>query len=176
MLGGLRCGALWRRPHRGLALARAARLTSRVDYRLGGLRSRGSDFRRGRALVAWLRAAGGGQWRQRGVVVVLAVGVGGHAGVVIVSAVWQEPRGGQWRQRGVVVVLAVGVGGHAGAVIVVHRHRLGSLAGTGRGGGSMAAARRCCRSRCRCRWSRWSCHRLGRLTGAGAGKRAPSRL
>ena len=52
--------ALWRRPHRGLALARAARLTSRVDYRLGGLRSRGSDFRRERALVARLRAAGGG--------------------------------------------------------------------------------------------------------------------
>ena len=33
----------------------------------------------------------------------------------------------------------------------------------------MAAARRCCRSRCRCRWSRWSGHRLGRLAGAAEG-------
>ena len=40
-----------------------------------------------------LAGAAGGQWRQCGIVVVLAVGVGGHAGVVIVSAVWQEPRG-----------------------------------------------------------------------------------
>ena len=51
------------------------------------------------------------------------------------------------------------------------RERLGQL-----GGGGLVAAARRCPCHFLCSRSRWCCHCPGLLTGAGAGKRAPSRL